>query len=106
MTSTSSRKKRLDTKPVADEMQRARRPVPQCDGEHAIQIGERGVETPPRDQFENDLGVRGAAAVNSGHIGPCDDLLGIIDLAIIRNDPSPVGGHHRLRPRRRQVDDG
>ena len=52
----------LDTEPIAHEMQRARGAIPQRDGEHAVKIGQRALNTATRDQFNDDLRVRGSAS--------------------------------------------
>ena len=92
--------------PVARQRQRAFRPVPQGECEHALDAPEGSLGAPMVDCGEQDLGVGVATeGIAAGlELGPKPQE--IVDLAIERDDVAARSREHRLVAGRRRVDDG
>ena len=85
--------------------QRARRAVPQREGEHADGALDRGLDAPERAGFQQHLGIGIAAHRPAGGCKLAADVAVIVDLAVEGDDVAPVGRMHRLRAAGTEIDD-
>ena len=97
---------RLDAEPVANEAQRARSAIPQREGEHADETLDRGLDAPFGDGLDQNLGVGMSPEAAPARLELWAEIAGIVDLAVIGDDAGAAARHHRLRARRRKIDDG
>ena len=76
---------RLHAHTIADQMEPLLLPVPQRDGEHAVEAVDRAVKAPRIERREHHLGVRMAAPL---HAQLFAQVAEVVDLAVERPDVS------------------
>ena len=93
---------------VAGQGQGARAAVPQGQGEHAHAGLQGALDAPGGDAGQQGFGVGVAAPGRrlAGGLQFAPQIQVVVDLAVVGQQPAPVGRGHRLVPGRRQVDDG
>src|SRR5262249_3824328 len=97
---------RLDAQTVARQHQASRLAVPQREGKHADRPLDCGLHTPQRAGFEQNFGIGVAAHRTPGGLQLATDIAVIVDFAVEGDDVAPIGGMHRLRAARTEIDDG
>ena len=90
---------------VTREPQLAFPPVPQRQPVHGVELVQRGLDTVEGDELEQHLGVAGAPEPHPTRLEPRAQVAVAVHLTVEGDDPPIVGGDHRLRAGRRQVDD-
>ncbi len=95
---------RLDAVGVARQDELAGGGVPDRQSVHATQLRQRprALSAP---ELEDHFGVGTAVEADAGGREPRRQLAEIVDLAVEDDGEAPVGGGHRLRPGRREVED-
>ena len=97
---------RLDAQAVAGEKQALRRPVPDREGEHAVELVEQASPS-LLVEAEDDLGVGlGAGSVWPRASSSRAQLEEVVDLAVEGDGELAVLGEHRLAPAPGEVEDG
>jgi len=97
---------RLEPEAVARQRQAAFRPVPDGEGEHAVQRGQRPRLAPSVPSLDQDLGVRRAAERDAFGLQRPAQVPVVVDFAVVGDREAARGRYHGLRARVGQVDDG
>ena len=96
---------RLLPQAVARQDETALLPIPEREGEHAIQFRQGRRDSMPAQQGKQNLGVR-MAAPGIAVADPTFQVQIVVDLAVEGEDEAPAGGEHRLMTQRGQVENG
>src|SRR5215471_17949049 len=81
-------------------------PVPPRRRKHSLADVECALEPPICDRFEQDLRVGRPTKRATLLLQPSSDGPMVVDLTVVRHDPSAVARNHRLRTTGPGVDDG
>ena len=89
---------------VAGQRQATLGPVPEREGEHAVEFAQGRRDAMPTDPGEQHLGV-GVAAPGRRVVQAVAQGLVVVDLAVEGEDVTPARGQHWLMPARGQIED-